>query len=203
MPHNLFLHSGVVHWHGSQDPRPRARLSRVTAGCAAALSAALLINAAILVVTAAMSKGGAAPATLEAAAQALSPSLGKFARLTFGLALLAAGVAATITSGVAGDFALVGLTSVRVPVLARRAVAVIPASIAVALGMGEVTALVLSQVVLGFLLPGIAFVLVGLTSDPRVMGTLANGRGTRRIGYLLCALLAVASMLALVPGGVL
>jgi manganese transport protein len=87
--------------------------------------------------------------------------------------------------------------------LARRAVAVIPASIAVALGMGEVTALVLSQVVLGLLLPGIAFVLVWVTSDPRVMGTLANGRGTRRIGYLLCALLAVASMLALVPAGVL
>lgn len=184
-------------------PRPQVRLRRVTAGCVAALSAALLINAAILVVTAATSKGGAAPATLEAADPALSPILGKCARLAFGLGLLAAGVAATITSGVAGDFTLVGLTSVRAPVLARRAVGVIPASIAVALGMGEVTALVLSQVVLGFLLPGIAFVLVWLTSDPRVMGTLANGRGTRRIGYLLCALLAVASMLALVPAGVL
>lgn len=40
---------------------------------------------------------------------------------------------------VALDIALVGFSSVKIPTLARRAVAVIPASIAIACGVGEIT----------------------------------------------------------------
>lgn len=203
MPHNLFLHSGVVHWRGADGQGSRARLQRVTAGCVAALAVALLLNVAILVVTAATARSGTPPATLEASAAALTPVLGRFTRLAFGLGLLAAGIAATITSGVAGDFALVGLTPVRISTLGRRALAVVPASVAIACGMGEVTALLLSQVMLGLLLPAVAAVLIWLTSDARVMTGLVNRHLTRRAGYLLCCALGVASVLALIPSGVL
>lgn len=198
MPHNLFLHSGVVHWREDRGSHPRARLRHVTWGCVAALTVALLINAAILVVTAATAWDGAAPATLEAAGQALAPVLGRFAQVTFALGLLASGVAATITGGIVGDFALTGLTSARVPALMRRALAVIPASVAIACGVGEVTVLVVSQVILGLLLPPVAFMLIRLTSDDRVMGSLVNRPRTRCGGYLLCGALAVAGMLALI-----
>lgn len=198
MPHNLFLHSGVVHWRAMTGDR-RVWLRRVSVGSAVSLTAALVINAAILVTTAATRRPGqSAPSTLEAAAHALSPVLGSLASVGFALALLAAGVAATITAGVAGDFALEGLTPIRIPTVYRRAVAVVPAAIGLLLGMGEIAALVASQIVLSVALPFVTWALVRLTNDRRVMGEYANRVGTRVAAWVVLAGLVVTNLALLI-----
>ncbi|WUH97649.1 Nramp family divalent metal transporter [Spirillospora sp. NBC_00431] len=211
MPHNLFLHSRVVRWplesqtkrnpsSGDSDaadaPR-RSVLRRTTLASALALNVALLINAAILVVAADTLGGGDVPETLAEAARSLSPVLGPLATGAFSLALLAAGLASTTTSGVTGQFVIEGLTGLRPPLLARRAVALVPAVLVLLLGVGEVRALMLSQLVLSLALPIVIFVLIRLTADRTLMGPLADRPTTRYAAYAVLALVVVADLVAL------
>lgn len=196
MPHNLFLHSGVVHWNRPDD-RSAALRSATVCG-AVALNAALLLNAAIMVVAASTS-AGVVPASMAEAAASLGPALGPLAVTGFGLGLLAAGLASTTTSGVAGQFMIEGLTRLRPPLLLRRCVALVPAVLLLMAGVGEVRALMVSQLVLGLALPVVVFALIRLTGSKELMGALANRPWTTRAAYGVLAAV-VAANLALLFG---
>ena len=80
-----------------------------------------------------------------------------------------------MTGSLAGQMVLDGFLGLRLPLLVRRALTMIPAVVVLALGVGEVATLVWSQVVLCLVLPIAAWSLVRLTSDKSVMGAFANG----------------------------
>ena len=204
MPHNLFLHSGLVLERRRPGLSARSLLRRATVESALALNLALLVNAAILITAAAtFYDRGVVVESLGQAHEALEPLLGPAAAVAFALALLAAGLASCITGGMASQMVIDGLvlTRRRFPLLARRLVALVPATIVLASGVGEIEALLWTQVVLSLALPFVVVPLVVLCRDRELMGELAIRGGllvaAAAVGLLL-VVLNVAGLLGLV-----
>jgi manganese transport protein len=185
MPHNLYLHSSIVQtraWEASSQKRWEA-IKFCTIDSTVALSLALLINSAILIVAAATFHGSGYHdvAEIQDAYQLLSPLLGVGAASTvFGLALLASGQSSTLTATLAGQVVMEGFLQIRLPPwlrrLATRLIAIVPALIVI-LWFGEQSTgslLVFSQVVLSLQLSFAVIPLVMFTSDRRLMGEFVN-----------------------------
>ncbi|MBV9259911.1 MAG: Nramp family divalent metal transporter, partial [Pseudolabrys sp.] len=164
MPHNLYLHSGVVQTRkiGVSIADKHEAIKLATIDSTIALTFALLINAAILILAAATfhRAGKTDVAELDQAHSFLAPLLGSaIAPSLFGVALLCCGLNSTVTATLSGQIVMEGFIDVRLPAWARRlvtrAIAIVPAA-AVTIWYGEAgTAklLILSQVVLGIALP--------------------------------------------------
>lgn len=180
MPHNLFLHSGLIRSRCGSEPRRRV-LRRSTVETAVALNLALLVNAAILIMAAAtFGRGGVVVESLGQAHETRRPMLGPLAATGVAVARLASGLASSATGSLAGQLVLDGLLGWRVPAIARRAVTMVPAVVVLAAGVNEVAALVWSQVALSLALPAVAIPLVAPTSRRDVMGSFANRAPLRR-----------------------
>lgn len=190
MPHNLYLHSSVVQTraHKQTAEGKREAIKFGTIDSTVALTIALLVNAAILIVAAATFhfSGHAGVADITTAYKLLVPLLGVgIAGTVFAIALLASGQNSTITATLAGQIILEGYLQVHMkPWLRRlitRGLAIIPAAIIVILkgasGLGSL--LILSQVVLSMQLPFAVFPLVMQTSDRKRMGEFANRPATK------------------------
>jgi manganese transport protein len=186
MPHNLYLHSSIVQTRSHRRDVPGKREAIRFAGIdsATALTLAMLVNAAILILAASAfhRTGQTDVVEISQAYQLLSPALGTgAASLLFGVALLASGQNSTVTGTLAGQVVMEGFTDLRVPAWCRRSVArllaIAPAATVAALygeaGAGKL--LVLSQVVLSLQLPFAIVPLVRLTSDRQLMGEFASG----------------------------
>src|SRR4249919_1341752 len=184
MPHNLYLHSGVVQTRrfGESIPDRREAIKLATVDSTIALMFALLINASILILAAATFNrtGQHDVAELDQVHAFLAPLLGSaIAPTLFGIALLACGLNSTVTATLSGQIVMEGFIDIRLPAWARRlttrAIAITPAAI-VTIWYGEAgTAklLIFSQVVLGIALPFSIIPLVMFTADRRKMGALA------------------------------
>src|SRR5437868_14630554 len=177
MPHNLYLHSSIVQTRKYLDTREgRSEAIRyATIDSSVALMSALFINAAILIMAAAVFHGTPHESVAEIgdAYQLPSPLLGtSLASVLFAIALLCSGQNATLTGTLAGQIVMEGFINLRLrPWLRRlitRVIAIVPAIIVVALygqrGTGPL--LIASQVVLSLQLPFAVFPLVIFTSDP-------------------------------------
>jgi manganese transport protein len=184
MPHNLYLHSGVVQTRrfGESIEDRREAIKLATIDSTIALTFALTINASILILAAAtFNKAGKTDvAELDQAHAFLAPLLGSaIAPTLFGIALLCCGLNSTVTATLSGQIVMEGFIDIRLPAWARRlttrAIAITPAAI-VTIWYGEAgTAklLIFSQVVLGIALPFSVIPLVMFTADRRKMGALA------------------------------
>lgn len=183
MPHNLYLHSGIVQTRAfGQDPsEKRQALRMATWDSTIALMFALTINASILILAAATfyASGNTEVVEIDKAHALLSPLLGgSLAPILFGLALLCCGLNATITATMAGQIVMEGFIRWRIsPVLRRlitRVFAIIPAIGVILLWGSEGTGrlLILSQVVLSFQLPFAIVPLVMFTASRKKMGDL-------------------------------
>jgi manganese transport protein len=184
MPHNLYLHSGVVQTRrfGKSVADRREAIKLATVDSTIALMFALTINASILILAAAtFNKAGKVDvAELDQAHAFLAPLLGStFAPTLFGIALLCCGLNSTVTATLSGQIVMEGFIDIRLPGWARRlvtrSIAIVPAAI-VTIWYGEAgTAklLILSQVVLGVALPFSIVPLVMFTADKSKMGALA------------------------------
>ena len=82
-----------------------------------------------------------------------------------------------------------GLLHVKIPLLIRRLVTLIPALIILALGAEPTWALVVSQVVLSFGIPIAIIPLMKYTRDPRIMGNYADGRALRVTSSIIATLI--------------
>ena len=185
MPHNLYLHSGIVQTraYGDTLPEKREALKFATIDSTAALMFALLINASILILAAATfhQAGMNDIAELGEAHSLLSPLLGlSIAPALFGIALLCCGINSTVTATLAGQIVMEGFLHIRLaPWLRRlitRGIAIIPAA-AVTIWYGEsgtAHLLVLTQVVLSLQLSFAVFPLVMFTADRAKMGKLVS-----------------------------
>ena len=138
MPHNLYLHSGVVQTRrfGENVEDKREAIKLATIDSTIALMFALLINASILILAAATfnKTGKTDVAELEQVHSFLAPLLGSaMAPTLFGIALLCCGLNSTVTATLAGQIVMEGFLDIRLPPWARRlitrGIAIVPAAI--------------------------------------------------------------------------
>jgi manganese transport protein len=183
MPHNLYLHSGVVQTRrfGDSVADRREAIGLATADSTIALMFALLINASILILAAAtFNKAGKTDvAELNQVYSFLAPMLGSaIAPTLFGIALLCCGLNSTVTATLSGQIVMEGFLDIRLPGWARRlitrSIAIVPAAVVTIWygAKGSAELLILSQVVLSLQLPFAIVPLVMFTADRRKMGEL-------------------------------
>ena len=201
MPHNLYLHSSVVQTR-RYDLTPagkRVAVKYAFLDSTIALSFALFINAAILIVAAATfySNGRTDVAEIQDAYKLLTPLLGvSGASTVFALALLASGQNSTITGTLAGQIVMEGFLNIRIrPWLRRlitRLIAIVPAALtAIFFGeSGTAKLLILSQVILSLQLSFAVFPLVQFTSDRAKMGEFVNSRWLKALAYSVAVAIA-------------
>ncbi|KAB7771132.1 Nramp family divalent metal transporter [Xanthomonas maliensis] len=205
MPHNLYLHSSIVQTRAypRTDSGRRSALRWAVTDSTVALMFALGINAAILILAAAVfhAQGRTDVQDIEQAHALLAPMLGAgLASTLFAVALLASGINSTITATLAGQIVMEGFLRLRlrpwVRRLLTRGIAIVPV-IAVTWWYGDAgTArlLVLSQVVLSMQLPFAVIPLVQFTADRRLMGALVAPPWLVRLAWGIAALIVVLNL---------
>ncbi len=147
------------------------------------------MNLCILLLAAANLAGVPGTDSLEGAYHALQSGLGAVVATLFAVGLLASGLASTAVGAYAGAEIMQGLLRVRVPLLARRLVTLVPAVALLAAGVDPTWALILSQVVLSFGIPFALIPLVALTARASVLGAHRNRWWTTAAGVVAAAFL--------------
>ena len=208
MPHNLYLHSSIVQTRKYEEtPDGRREAVRYAfVDSTIALTMALFINAAILIVAAASfhTTGHHEVAEIQDAHKLLTPLLGAGASTVFALALLASGQNSTLTGTLAGQIVMEGFLEIRIrPWLRRlitRLIAIVPAALMAILGgvSGTAQLLLFSQVILSLQLSFAVFPLVMFTSDRVKMGDFANPPWLKVLAYLVAGVIAVLNLWLLV-----
>jgi manganese transport protein len=200
MPHNLYLHSSIVQTRQYEETPDgkREAVHFAFIDSTIALTIALFINAAILIIAAATfhTSGHTEVAEIQDAFKLLTPLLGGGASVVFALALLASGQNSTITGTLAGQIVMEGFLNIRLrPWLRRlitRGIAIVPAAV-VAMMYGErgtAKLLILSQVILSMQLSFAVFPLVAFTSDKLKMGELVNPAWLKALAYAVALVIA-------------
>jgi manganese transport protein len=201
MPHNLYLHSSIVQSRQYQrtSAGKREAILMANVDSALALTVALFVNAAIVVVAAAVfyRSGHFEVAAIEDAYRLLSPLVGASAASTlFAVALLASGQNSSITGTLAGQVVMEGFIHIKLqPWLRRmitRSVAIIPTIIVVWFTgeRGTEKLLLLSQVILSLQLSFAVVPLVIFTGSRAVMGEFVNSRLLQAVSWVVAVLIA-------------
>jgi manganese transport protein len=200
MPHNLYLHSSIVQTRRYEETSAgkKEAVKFAFIDSTLALSFALFINAAILIVAAATfhTSGHHEVAEIQDAYKLLTPLLGAGASTMFALALLASGQNSTLTGTLAGQIVMEGFLNIRlrpwVRRLITRAIAIIPAAVVASLygESGTAKLLVFSQVVLSMQLSFAVFPLVRFTSDKVKMGEFVNAAWLKAMAYMVASVIA-------------
>lgn len=202
MPHNLYLHSALVTPVDKEKKSDAIFYSALDLGIA--LTFAFFVNAAILIVAAALFfKNGLYQVTeIQDAYYLFTPLLHTHvASFVFALALLISGQNSTLTGTLAGQIILEGFTRFSLPVWLRRLIGriitITPALIGVLI-FGEccISPLMLfSQVILSLQLPFAVFPLIRFTSSPRIMGRFVNSRLVAISAYASASMIVAANLL--------
>ncbi|MHB0947601.1 MAG: Nramp family divalent metal transporter [Gemmatimonadaceae bacterium] len=200
MPHNLYLHSSIVQTRKYEETAAgkREAVKYAFVDSTIALSFALFINAAILIVAAATfhTSGHSEVAEIQDAFRLLTPLLGGAASAVFAVALLASGQNSTLTGTLAGQIVMEGFLDIRlrpwVRRLITRAIAIVPAVIVAILygESGTAKLLVLSQVILSLQLSFAVIPLVQFTSERAKMGEFANAAWLKVLAWVVALVIA-------------
>ena len=220
MPHAIYAHSALTRDRFGANPRhapadaateaartETSRIRRLLTATRWDVTIAMIIagsvNLGILLLAAANLAGVAGTDSLEGAHAALAAGLGPVVATFFAVGLLASGLASTSVGAYAGAEIMHGLLHVRIPLLARRLITLIPALVILGAGIDPTLALVLSQVVLSFGIPFALIPLVALTAQKRTLGPWANRMWTTAAGVIASVLLIAlnAALLWLVLTG--
>lgn len=185
MPHNLFLHSEIIQsrqWNLQDEKIIKKQLRFEFADTLFSMIVGWAINSAMILLAASTFFAlGHKVGELQQARRLLEPLLGSNATVVFGVALLFAGVASTITSGMAGGSIVSGMYKEPYDVKDNHSRIGIILSLAGALIMiffvgDPFKGLILSQVFLSVQLPFTIAIQIYLTSSKKVMGKYANSR---------------------------
>jgi manganese transport protein len=200
MPHNLYLHSSIVQTrrYAETTAGRREAVRYAFVDSTLALTFALFINAAILIVSAAAfhTHGHTGVAEIQDAYKLLTPLLGGGASAVFALALLASGLNSTLTGTLAGQIVMEGFLHIRlrpwVRRLITRAIAIVPAVVTAILygESGTAKLLVFSQVILSLQLSFAVFPLVRFTSERAKMGPFVNRGWLKFLAYSVAVAIA-------------
>jgi manganese transport protein len=192
MPHTLYLHSGLTQSRtpARNECERRGLLRFSNQEVVIALGFAALVNLAMVMMSSSVfGKSTTGIADIGVAYHALVPAIGVAAAGVFLVALIASGISSSVIGTMAGQVIMQGFVGFGIPVWVRRLITMVPAFV-VALSFNTMTAMVLSQVVLSFVLPLPMVALVVLSSRKSVMGDFVTGKGT--------AFAAVAAMVLIV-----
>jgi manganese transport protein len=202
MPHNLYLHSSIVQTRKyEQNAAGKAEAIKfATVDSTVALSFALFINAAILIMAAATfhSRGQHDVAEIQDAYKLLSGTLSvPIASVVFAIALLASGQNSTLTGTLAGQIVMEGFLNLRLrPAVRRlitRLIAIIPAVLVTAAygESGTARLLVFSQVVLSLQLSFAVIPLILFTSDRKKMGEFVSPRWMQALAWVTATIIVL------------
>jgi len=194
MPHVIYLHSALTNGRmPCRDDQERGRVLRferldviIALGFAGLVNMAMLAVAAKLFHTPALSH----LSTIQDAHTQFGHLVGGTAALAFAVALLASGASSASVGTYAGQVVMAGFINIRISLLLRRAVTMIPAIVVLAVGVNPTTALILSQVVLSFGIPLALVPLVMLTCRRDIMGVHVNRRATTILAWGVAALIS-------------
>jgi manganese transport protein len=191
MPHVIYLHSALTRNRiGAREPEERRRLLRFER---LDVIVALSLAAKLLHVP-----GLSGVSTIDAAHHQLLVKVGGGAAIAFAVALLASGASSSSVGTFAGQIVMAGFLGVRIPLVARRVLTMIPALVILGIGVSTTGALVLSQVVLSFGIPFALIPLVVLTGRRAVMGEDVNGLLLRTASVAVAVLIVAMNVLLLV-----
>ena len=206
MPHNLFLHSEVVQsreFNRQGAGRIKRALRYEFLDTLLSMLVGWAINSAMIVLAAStFHASGTAVDELQQAQSLLEPLLGSNAAVVFAVALLMAGLASTVTSGMAAGSIFAGIFGESYNIRDVHSRLGVLLSLGVALGaifvIGDpFKGLIVSQMVLSLQLPFTVFLQVGLTSSRRVMGDYANSKATSAMLYAIAAGVTVLNLMLL------
>jgi manganese transport protein len=185
MPHNIFLHSNVIHsrqW-GISDGEKHKLLRYERFDTSTAMLMGWIVNSAMIIVAAAVfARNFITVESIEQASATLRPLAGPLAGFLFAIALVFAGVGSSVTSSMAEVNVITGFLGkpedprtwlYRISVF----VTAIPSFLIILLSMNTFRILIFSQVVLSIQLPFTLVPLVVLCRSKKVMGTFRSGLG--------------------------
>jgi manganese transport protein len=202
MPHVIYLHSALMKGRtpvrNEAERRHLLRFERIDV--VVALGLAGLVNMAMLAVAAKLfhdRPGWSHVDTLQGAHSGFSHLVGGTAALTFAVALFASGISSSSVGTYAGQVVMAGFVNLRLSLLVRRALTMIPALIVLAIGVSPTSALVLSQVVLSFGIPFALVPLLLLTRRQDVMGSHVNRRSTTIVAGGIATLISALNVFLL------
>jgi manganese transport protein len=180
MPHTLYVHSALTQARTPvRNDRERRNLLRFSnREVVIALGFAGVVNLAMVMMSSSVfSVSTPGIADIGVAYHTLVPALGVGAASVFLVALIASGISSSVVGTMAGQVIMQGFVGFSIPVWARRLLTMVPA-FAIALSFNSMTAMILSQVVLSFVLPLPLVALVVLSSRKSVMGDFVTGKAT-------------------------
>ncbi|MEE1622729.1 Nramp family divalent metal transporter [Zafaria sp. J156] len=192
MPHAIYLHSALARdRHGfAPTEHMRTRLIRITRwDVIGALAVAGAVNISMVLLAASSLRGVEGTDTIAGAHAAIVSALGPVVGVVFGVGLLASGVASTSVGCYAGATIMGGLLKVRIPLMLRRLITLIPALLVLGGGIEPTLALILSQVLLSFGIPFALIPLIRLTGSHRVMGSHVDAMPLRIAGWTSAVLI--------------
>ena len=205
MPHNLYLHSALVQSRDVKRTIPGLKEANKfnLIDSVVALNAAFFVNAAILIVAAAVffQNGYNNVASIIDAHALLAPLLGsKATPIIFGIALIAAGQSSTITGTFAGQIVMEGFVGLKMrPWLRRlttRLIAIIPTIIVIKVSGDNAinSLLILSQVILSLQLPFAIIPLLHFTSNRKKMGEFASKMWVMILAWTAASLITLLNL---------
>ncbi len=200
MPHNLFLHSGVIRYRlkNNNGVTHKKLFKFAIIDSIFALNGAWLVNSAIIIMSAAVFfKNGLAVSTITEAHKTLTPLLGGLSSMAFAIALLASGLSSSTTGTLAGQIVIEGFLKIKISLFLRRLVTMIPALIVIYIGVNELKILVLSQVFLSLALPFVTIPLIIFTWKKKIMGEYANRPLTNLLAIITASIIIFLNLLLL------
>jgi len=191
MPHVIFLHSSLVQSRRTDCPDDCKRhLIMAKIDVFVAMNMAFVVNAAMVIVAAAVFNGnGLDVDSIEAAYSTLQPLMGNMAAGAFGMALLASGLSSSTVGTMAGEVILKGFVGFDIPISIRRLITMLPGLAILMSGVNPMDALIYSQVILSFALPGAIIPLMIVTNKAAIMGKFKNSFLTNCLGWIIVSMI--------------
>jgi len=201
MPHVIYLHSGLT--QGRVPPASEEETRRIyrfyKIDVLLAMGMAGLVNMAMLYMAARVFhfSGHTDVGDLTTAYKTLTPLLGGFSALVFAISLIASGISSSHVGTMAGQLVMQGFVNFRIPLWLRRLATLIPALVAIYLGLDPTRTLVISQVVLSFTLPVPLITLIMFTRNRAIMGRLVNHPATTVLAALCTVIIILLNVILL------
>lgn len=203
MPHNLFLHSEIIQsrqWNLTDEKTIKKQLNYEFFDTFFSMIVGWAINSAMILLAAATFFRTKTPVSeLEQANQLLAPLLGNHAAVVFAVALLFAGIASTITSGMAAGSIFAGMYKEPYDIKDNHSRLGVAISLVIGLGIiflisNPFYGLIISQMCLSIQLPFTIFLQVYLTSSSKVMGKYKNSNYSKILLYSLGGIVTILNI---------
>ncbi len=206
MPHNLFLHSLLAQsrqWQNKEDEFIEKKLKYEFLDTIFSMGVGWAINSAMIIVAAAVFfKNSIHVTELEQATKTLEPLLGSTSSVVFAIALLLAGIASSLTAGIAGASIFAGMLGEPYDMTDKHSrigagITLVGGAAIIFLISDPFRGLVISQIILSIQLPLTVFTLIWLTSSRKVMGRHTNSKLGILILWTIAIILTVLNVMLL------